>query len=148
MSVHEQFGENLALYALGTLQGEEASVLEKHLAECSACRRELETLRGDMALLALSSSGPMPPARSRKRLMEAIAREPRKAATGSRRSWWILLPSLATAALVVIATLLWQQNSSLQEKLAGLEQQAARQQAELQRAREIVSTLTATDAMK
>ena len=58
MSGHEQFAEDLSLHALGTLETEERTALEKHLQECPACRRELEMLRGDMALLALSTAGP------------------------------------------------------------------------------------------
>ena len=65
MSAHEQFADDLALLALGTLQGDERVALEKHLEGCAACRRELERLRGDMALLALSAAGPAPPQRSR-----------------------------------------------------------------------------------
>src|SRR6266581_4771313 len=77
MNVHEQFAEDLALYALGTLQGEERVALERHLEECASCHRELEQLRGDMALLALSTAGPTPPLRARQRLMDAVARESR-----------------------------------------------------------------------
>ncbi len=77
MSVHEQFAENLALHALGVLEGEERVALEKHLEGCAGCRRELEQLRGDMALMALSTGGPTPPRRARQRLLEAVAREPR-----------------------------------------------------------------------
>ena len=54
MSAHEQFADDLALLARGTLQGDERVALEKHLEGCAACRRELERLRGDTALLALS----------------------------------------------------------------------------------------------
>ena len=54
MSAHEQFADDLALLAAGALQGDERVALEKHLEGCAACRRELERLRGDMALLALS----------------------------------------------------------------------------------------------
>jgi len=145
MSVHEQFAEDLALFALGTLTGEERSALEKHLTECASCRRELDHLRGDMALLALSTAGPHPPARARKRLMDAIAREPRRAAA---RSWWILAPWFAAAALAIGLVFLWIRNSDLDQRIARLQKESAEQQGELQRAREIVSTLTATDAMR
>ena len=57
MTAHEQFAEDLALYAVGALSGDEKVSLEKHLQECASCRRELEQLRGDAALLALSTSG-------------------------------------------------------------------------------------------
>ena len=65
MTEHEQFAEDLALHALNALEGEDRANLEKHLATCSACRIELEQLRGDGALLALSTLGPKPPLRSR-----------------------------------------------------------------------------------
>src|SRR5215831_19326961 len=78
MSVHEQFAEDLALYALGTLLGQERAAIETHLKGCADCRAELERLGGDVALLAFSVSGPRPPARSKARLMAAVASEPRK----------------------------------------------------------------------
>jgi len=148
MSVHEQFAEDLALYALGALQGEERVALEKHLEGCAGCRRELEQLRGDMALMALSTAGPVPPRRARQRLIEAVAREPRRAAVRAKRSWWMVVPWVAAGALAVGLGALWGQNSDLQQRIAGLESQATQQTAELQRAREVVSTLTATDAMR
>lgn len=149
MNGHEQLAEDLALHALGVLPDEERIALEKHLQECAACRRELELLRGDMALLAMSAAGPRPPARARQRLLQAIAREPRRAsAPVSVRSGWAILLAFAALALVVAAGLLWMQNSGLRYQLAASENRSAQQKAELERAREIVSTLTATDAMK
>ena len=148
MSAHEQFAEDLALYALGALQGEERVSLEKHLEGCAGCRRELEQLRGDMALMALSTSGPTPPRRARQRLLEAVAREPRRAGAHARRVWWTLVPWVAAAALAAGLVALWLQNSDLQRRVAGLQHQSAQQLAELQRAREVVSTLNATDAMR
>ena len=56
MSAHEQFADDLALYALEALDGSEKAAVEQHVATCAACRRELENLRGDMALAALSAS--------------------------------------------------------------------------------------------
>ena len=131
MSAHEQFADDLALLALGSLQGEDRVALEKHLEGCSACRRELERLRGDMALLALSASGPAPPKRSRERFMKAIAQEPRAQKTPARRSSFGLtfLPWLA-------------------QRVAQLRDESAQQQAQLERAREVVSTLTSTDALR
>ena len=80
MSAHEQFAEDLALHALGALQGEERTALEKHLDTCSACRLELDQLRGDMALMAtakdkrptpirktVGARGDLPPATDLKR---------------------------------------------------------------------------------
>jgi anti-sigma-K factor RskA len=148
MSVHEQFAEDLALYALGSLPGDERVALEKHLEGCNGCRRELEQLRGDMALMALSTAGPVPPQRARQRLMESVAREPRGASIAAKSGWWTLVPWVAAAALAVGLIALWLQNSDLRQTIAGLRDQTTRRMAELQRAREIVSTLTATDAMR
>jgi len=148
MNAHEQFAEDLALYALGGLQGDERVALEKHLAACSTCRRELEELRGDMALMALSAAGPTPPRRSRQRLMDAIAREPRAEKVRTRRAWWAPYPWLATAALALLAGWFWRQNDQLAQRVAELENESSGQQAQLQRAREVVETLTATDAMR
>lgn len=147
MSTHEQFADDLALYALGALTGEERVALERHLGDCASCRRELETLRGDTALLALSTAGPRPPLRSRERLMKAIAREPRSRVATRSRPWWALVPVLAAGVMAVLAAMFWTQNSSLRRQVAILTERAFRQQVELQKAREIVSTLTATDAM-
>jgi len=147
MNAHEQFAEDLSLYALGTLQAEERAALEKHLQECAECRRELEMLRGDMALLAFSTGGPKPPARARQRLIDAVAREPRRTPIGRQRPWWALAPAFAAAVMAAIAVFFWMQSSKLQHDLAMLEKRSAQQRAELQRAREIVATLTATDAM-
>src|SRR5215470_10523188 len=76
MSAHEQFADNLALYALGSLEGSERAALQAHLAECAACRRELQQLCGDMGLLGLATMGPAPPAGARARLLSALAKEP------------------------------------------------------------------------
>jgi anti-sigma-K factor RskA len=146
MSVHEQFAEDLALYALEVLQGDERAALEKHLEGCPSCRRELEQLRGDMALMALSTAGPMPPRRSRDRLLEALAREPRRVPV--RRSWRTLVPWFAAAALAVTLFAVWLQNLDLKQRIAGMQKHSAQQLSELQRAREVVSTLTSTDAMR
>ncbi len=146
MSVHEQFADDLALYALSALQGEERATLEKHLEECAACRRELEQLRGDMALLALSTTGPAPPRRARERLMAAVAREPRAKAAHARRAWWVWTPSLAAVALGLLAVWFWHQSDNLAQRVARLQNQLGAQEVQLQQAREVVATLTAPEA--
>jgi anti-sigma-K factor RskA len=149
MSVHEQFAEDLALYALGALTGEERTVLEAHLATCPGCKLELEQLRGDGALLALSTVGPRPPARARQRLLDAVAKEPRagRSADIPRRSWWGVLGWAAAAAVVVFAASLWVDNQALHEQINAQRRQLSASQAELTSIRDVVTTLTATDAM-
>ena len=88
MAVHEQYAEDLALYAMGSLTGDARAAVEKHRRECADCREELDLLRGDMATLAYSAAGSVPPRRSRQRLMDAIQREPRRKEVPARRTWW------------------------------------------------------------
>src|SRR5271165_131755 len=148
MNAHEQFADDLALYALGALEGEERLAVEKHLDECSACRSELELLRGDAALLAFSTSGPRPPARSRERLMAAIAKEPRRLPVHppKRVAWWRALEWAAAAAAIVVVLLLVRQNNDLQSRLAGVQTNSADQQQQLLQAKQIIATLTSADA--
>src|SRR5215813_608206 len=147
MNVHEQFADDLALYALNSLSGSERAALEEHLQDCGSCRRELDLLRGDMALMAMSTTGPVPPARSRKRLTDPIAAEARRSGTTTSR-WRTLLPWAITAALALVVLAFWRYNTHLRNTLVGLRQQYRAEQIQLQQARDIVSTLTDTDAMR
>jgi anti-sigma-K factor RskA len=153
MSAHEQFADDLALYALGSLEGVERQTLETHLQDCASCRRELELLRGDASLLALTTAGPKPPARSRQRLMSAIANEPRlpavvAARAPERRSWWPALGWIAAAAVVLVCIGLLHQNSNLRQSVASLEAQFTDQGAKLDQTTQIVATLLDPEATK
>jgi anti-sigma-K factor RskA len=153
MSAHEQFADDLALYALGSLEGVERQTLETHLQDCASCRRELELLRGDASLLALTAAGPKPPARSRQRLISAIANEPRlpavvAARAPERRSWWPTLGWIAAAAVVLVCIGLLRQNSNLRQSMASLEAQFADQGAKLDQTTQIVATLLDPEATK
>jgi anti-sigma-K factor RskA len=149
MSAHEQFADDLALYALGSLEGGERAALEKHLQECASCRTELEQLRGDLSLLSLAAGAAKPPARSRQRLISAIAAEPRSSQTTferPRRSWLGSLGWVAAAAMVLLSLGLLRQNSSLQRDFASLRAQFGSQQSELLQAKEMMRMLTDPDA--
>ena len=148
MSSHDQFAEDLALYALGSLQGDELAALEKHLEECASCRRELEQLRGDMGLLALVTAGSAPPQRSRQRLLDAVSREPRSVSEPERRPWWLPVPWVIAGAMALVAVVFWHDKTALQRQLSVLKDESVTRTAELARARDVVSTLTATDAMR
>ncbi len=155
MSVHEQFADDLALYAIGTLQGQERAAMEAHLKSCADCRAELERLRGDAALLAFSVSGPRPPARSKARLMAAVASEPRrsevrelKPVRSSWRTWFSAFEWAGAVAVVVMVLLLVRQNGELNRQLAEARSGSAAQQEQLQRAKEFVASLTSPDAVR
>lgn len=146
MTVHEQFAEDLALYALGALEGGERTSLENHLAGCASCRRELEQLRGDAALLALTTSGPKPPARAKSRLMDAVAKEPRTEGVATRAPWWGLAGWAAAAAMLVVGFTLWRQNSHLSATVATMSGQMEKLKADSEQARRIAELLKAPDA--
>jgi anti-sigma-K factor RskA len=149
MTVHEQFAEDLALYALGTLEGDVCADLEAHLSECAECRRELQRLRGDVGLLGLSATGPAPPPHARARLMSAIAREPRTITFTRRRlQWWALAPLAAAVALAIFSISLWRRNDALRRDLAQLFVQLRQERTEIERAKEVLAVLTAPDAVR
>ena len=148
MTAHEQFAEDLALYALGSLEGDAVASLERHLDECAACRQELARLEGDMALLALTTSGPAPPQRARQRLLKAIGREPRPLRTVfMRRRWWTLAPVFASLVLAIFAILLWRENARQRDRIEALRADAARNQATLEEAKHLLVLLTDPSAM-
>jgi anti-sigma-K factor RskA len=151
MSVHEQFAEDLALFAMGSLEGDERVILEKHLEDCSACRQELEALRGDLSLFALSASGPQPPQRVRQRLMEAVERERRMPASvpdQRRASWWAPLGWAAAASLGLLAFTLWRDVGGLRQQLASVGAQATHDRNELERVSAILDDLNSPDAQR
>jgi len=149
MNVHEQFADDLALYALGSLELPERMALEAHLQECAACRRELEQLRGDYGLLSLEVSGPKPPARARQRLLTAIAKERRTiVATRPRRGFSWFLGWIATAALVILSFGLAVENGALHRDLDNLKARYARQQSDVQQAKEVMATLLDPEAQR
>jgi anti-sigma-K factor RskA len=148
MSVHEQFADDLALHALGSLQGDELAALQAHLLGCADCRRELELLRGDMALLAMSTAGSAPPRQAKQRLLDAVAREPRNINSPVRRGFWNLVPWFVAAAAAVMVVLLLHQNSELKNSVATLNSLFNDQKIELQHAQDVVETFTAADSQQ
>jgi anti-sigma-K factor RskA len=112
MKDHAQFAEDLPLYAMGALDDQSCPELEAHLGTCGECRRELEALRGDLAMVALSATGPQPPQRARQRLTTAIASEPQSApgvppgmVVGRLRPRWFSLAPIAIALVMAITSL-------------------------------------------
>jgi anti-sigma-K factor RskA len=83
--------------------------------------------------------------------MNAVAREPRVFSTppsARRISLWSQMGWVAAAAAVVAAAVLWRTDASLNKRMASLQKEFSAQQSELQRAQEVVATLTATDALR
>jgi anti-sigma-K factor RskA len=153
LSTHEQFADDLALYALDELTGGERIAFEEHLQACAACRRDLQAMRSDLGLLGLSSSGPQPPGRSKQRLMQAIAAEPRgvsppePAAAPQRSWWWSLVPALAALGLLVFALVLSRGNRTLRDQLTELRIHSQDQSVQLDQANDELRLLTSPDAV-
>jgi anti-sigma-K factor RskA len=154
VKTHDQFADDLALYALHELDGADLQELEQHLETCASCRRELQALRSDMGLLGLSSGGPQPPARSRERLMRAIAAEPRGVsmpstapATPQRGLWWPWVPAVAALALLLVAVSLWHGNGRLKDQVAELGSRNQDQTTQIDQMNRELSLLTSPDAV-
>ena len=64
--------EALALDALDALDGEELRALEAHLASCTECRRERDSLREAASMLAYAAPQAAPGAHVRARLLERV----------------------------------------------------------------------------
>jgi hypothetical protein len=67
--------EDLVLYALQFLSGEQSFAFSRHLEQCADCHREFELVQGDLAACAFTVDLQMPSALSRQRLMTQVARE-------------------------------------------------------------------------
>ena len=155
MKTHEQFAEDLPLYALEELSGGDRQDLEQHLETCAACRREVQFLRNDLSLLALAAAGPRPPARSKDRLMRAIAAEPRGSSAPAapprvrrRGLSWALVPALIALGLLVWAGTLYRQNEGLRNNLASMAALYNNTTAQLTQAQERLRLLSAPDAIQ
>ena len=156
MSGHEQYGEDLALYALNALAGDDRAKLEQHLASCSECRLELEQLRGDGALLTLSTLGPKPPARSRQRLLDDVAKESAQVVRQTtmqqtshpRVAWPRLLGWIAAAAMSVFVVLLWKENTVLRQSLAVVSDQSMQTSKELEELRRVAAPILSPQAQR
>jgi anti-sigma-K factor RskA len=154
MSEHEQYADDLALYALDVLTGEERVKIAQHVAMCASCRAELERLRGDTALLALSAAGPRPPQRSRQRLLDAVAHEARTRTarnvmvkTGGR-SWWGWAGWAAAVVAIMFAVSLWRENFSLHQMLTSADAQAAENARQLEALRKIAAPILEPEAQR
>jgi hypothetical protein len=67
--------DQLVLYALQFLCNDENSAARDHLSDCRECRRELDRITGDLAVVALTADLHSPPALARQRVAKLAARE-------------------------------------------------------------------------
>jgi anti-sigma-K factor RskA len=159
MSEHEQYADDLALYAMDALRGEDRVRMDAHLAACAACRLELERMRGDTALLALSATGPRPPQRARQRLLDAVAREAasasptlsqtaRKDGPPFRVSWWGWMGWAAAVVVVVSVVWLSRDNLALRQSVISARSEAAKNARELEELRRVTAPILDPDTQR
>ncbi len=67
--------EDLALYAMQFIDGEQADSIAAHLTHCDACRSELALIHGDLAATALTTELESPTPAARQRFLAQIAHE-------------------------------------------------------------------------
>lgn len=149
MSAHDQFADDVMLYALGSLDDAERQAFEEHLRECAQCRRELQAAQEDLGLIALSAAGPRPPARSREKFMSALAKEPRRSQPApSIGKGWLWIPWFTTLACALLASVLYFANLRLRNDLGAITSDAQKQSVELHQAREMLELLKSPDAVR
>lgn len=151
MNEHLQFEQDLELYALGALEGDEKRHLESHLRACAECARKLELARGRVALLALNAPSVTPRPQVRERLLRQIRAKP---LSGRPRAlsaaWRWATPAFAGLALVlaIAVGMLNEQNRDLRRRLSDLETARAQQEAQTARARAVLDVLTAPETIR
>lgn len=147
MRDHQQFTDDLLLYALHELPASDVAEFREHLKECAGCRRELEEINSQLAVLALSSVASAPPQRSRERLLQAIKAESRPVRRFvMHRPWWSFVPTFAAVLLAIFGLMLWRENTSLRNRLEAAQQKFEQQQGDLDRARLVLDALTSPES--
>jgi anti-sigma-K factor RskA len=153
MDEHPQFAEDIDLYALGVLEGEEKRALEAHLTACDDCQRKLEDARGLAAVVSLAAPAVAPPASARARLVQTIrARRsvPGEPAAEGASLWrW---PNLAWAfALLVVlagASLVALDNRRLEREVSALNARINEQSTALGHAQAALDILRAPETQR
>ena len=171
MTAHEEYRDDLPLYAVGALTSEEAERIKRHLAECPACREDLQAFEEAASQIAMAVEPEAPPTRVKQQLLARLEAEPSVAASPitesplpawtpvrSReavrekrtRSAWFWVPAFATACLAIVSLGLWREDRALFRELREQERLTAEMQTNaqvLERARALIGTLTDANAL-
>jgi anti-sigma-K factor RskA len=161
MNTHEISTDDLALYAMRSLESADVSRISGHLGSCSSCRTELQRIRTDLAALALTAPEVAPPARVRERLFADIGEKTiheigssRKPAEAAYPRWWAAVYAGALI-LAIAAGLLWTENARLRFQLTALRQdlrkeqiQHQQEQASLENASHVLAMLNSRSTMR
>jgi anti-sigma-K factor RskA len=148
MTGHEQYREDLALYAVGALTPEEARDLELHLADCTSCREELEGLRAAAAQIALAVEPVAPPVQLRQQLMTQLENRAPGPVPFRKQNEWFWVPAIAAVLLLFAVANLWMQNRGLLSQNRQLALELSENQQNLERANNLIRGFTAADAQR
>ena len=159
--------EELALYAMQALDGEEPAAVRLHVSECAACREQLAEISGDVALVGMSVEQHAIPDGARERFVDRITAGPARplsfvrspvipfAAERKAPRGWSWIPWIAVAALLVLsaalgvkAYLLSQQFETEDALLRKEERLLQAHNAESLRAHALLDALTAPNAQR
>ena len=110
--------EDLAAYALGSLEDPDRARVEAHLASCTTCAHTLEQYRGVVGVLPLGLAPVTPPPAAWPTVLSAVraGRAPARQSRGASLTGWLRMARWPAVAAVVALLLVW--NVTLQRELA------------------------------
>jgi hypothetical protein len=151
--------EDLAMHAMQSLSHDQAGEVLLHLTDCELCRRNLEELNEELALLALTVEPHPIPEGARQRFLEKISSTPsgaehlaqRKVVPITRRparrlAIWV--PWAVAVALLITVASLGVHIERLKLQLQDASSRAAELAAKNARAQEVLDILTAPSAQR
>ncbi|HET9197555.1 MAG TPA: anti-sigma factor [Solirubrobacterales bacterium] len=103
-SDHNRWGEDLAAYLLGALDGDEAATFERHLEGCERCREEMRWLEPALQTLPEAVERREPPRQLRESLMAEVRADVGKAEARpvARPRRWLLKPAVGFAVVALL----------------------------------------------
>lgn len=102
---HNRWSDDLAAYALGALEREEAADFERHLEGCERCQGEMRWLAPAVQTLPESVERQEPPRALRESLMAEVrddVREAQAQTAPARRRRWLLKPAMGFAVVALL----------------------------------------------
>jgi anti-sigma-K factor RskA len=158
---HEAYKMMLPLHALSSLDSDEASSLEQHLASCAECRSELDAWQASTGALAYVAEPLEPSPGVRTRILESVRQEPRPQRSEtvlpfarpapvvkSSPSWMLSIAAVIIVALALGLVLTWQLYRSAQTNLARVKEELEANSAKLEREISALQVLTAPGARR
>jgi anti-sigma-K factor RskA len=148
MNGHEQYREDLVLYAAGALTAEEVRDMEVHLADCASCREELQGLRAAAAQIALAVQPVAPPAQLRDQLMSRLEYRAPVPVSIRKQNVWFWVPAIAAVLSLFVAARLWVETRGLRSQNRQLSLELSENQKNLESANSLIRGFTAADAQR